>query len=84
MRDANTGRLGERLGGKFGERLGKNEKQVLFILESNKFTTIKELSLSLKISTTAVENNLAKLKQKGMIQRVGSAKAGHWEIMESG
>jgi len=35
----------------------------------------------LEISTTAVENNLAKLKAKKILKRVGPAKGGHWEIV---
>ncbi|MBI4378625.1 MAG: HTH domain-containing protein [Nitrospinae bacterium] len=36
--------------------------KILDIINQNKFVTIPELSKSLKISTTAIENNLAKLK----------------------
>jgi ATP-dependent DNA helicase RecG len=34
----------------------------------------------MKISTTAVENNIAKLKEKGLLERAGTAKGGRWEI----
>ena len=48
----------------------------------NKFVTISELSLILKISTTAIENNLSRLKKKGILRRVGPAKGGHWEVVD--
>ncbi|MDP2682683.1 MAG: ATP-binding protein [Deltaproteobacteria bacterium] len=74
-------KLGERLGDKLGERLGKNEMKILDIINQNKFITIPKLSKSLKISTTAVENNIAKLKAKKVLKRIGSDKGGHWEIV---
>jgi ATP-dependent DNA helicase RecG len=43
--------------------------------------TIPELSKMLKISTTAVENNIAKLKAKKILKRIGPDKGGHWEIV---
>jgi ATP-dependent DNA helicase RecG len=71
----------KKLGEKLGERLGENENRILEIVAKNKFVTIPELSKTLGISTTAVENNLAKLKVKKMIKRIGPAKGGHWEIV---
>jgi ATP-dependent DNA helicase RecG len=69
-----------RLGEKLGERLGENECRILEILWQNQAFTIPELAKRLKISTTAVENNIAKLKKKGLLDRVGSDKKGHWKI----
>jgi len=51
-------------------------------LEDNKYITTKELSEHIKISTTAVDNNISKLKKKGLLRRVGPAKGGHWEVIE--
>ena len=67
-----------------GEKLGENEMKILEIINQNKFVTIPALSKSLKISTTAVENNLAKLKAKKVLKRMGPAKGGHWEIIGKG
>lgn len=72
----------EKVGRKLGERLGENEEKILGIINKNKFVTISELSKSINISTTAVEKNIVKLKEKGLLKRVGPAKGGHWEIVE--
>ena len=71
-----VGRLGERL----GEKLGENQQKIVEIMENNRDITKPELSDKLKISTTAVENNLAKLKEKGIIKRISPSKGGHWEV----
>ena len=74
-------RLGEGLGEKLGVKLGENEEKVLRCIIADKFATIDSISKSVEVSTTAVENNLAKLKGKGMIRRIGPAKSGHWEVL---
>lgn len=83
-------KVGEKVGGrskkirrKLGEKLGENEKRILEIINKNKFITIPELSKALDISTTAVENNLAKLKVKNILKRIGPDKGGHWEIVNA-
>ncbi len=66
---------------KIRRKLGENEKGILEVIAKNRFITIPELSRMLEISTTAVENNLAKLKTKKILKRVGPAKGGHWDIV---
>ena len=66
---------------KLGEKLGENQIKIIEMLKSNQSITIPELAGKLKISTTAVENNLAKLKEKDLIKRVGPDKGGHWEVL---
>jgi len=75
-------RNSEGLGEKLGEKLGENQKRILQLLSSNALLTIKELAEILGISTTAVENNLARLKQKNLLVRVGGDKGGHWEVIK--
>jgi len=80
-RDPRYSLKADRLGEKLGEKLGENEKGILELIAKNRFATIPELSKMLGISTTAVENNLAKLKAKKILKRIGPAKGGHWEIV---
>ena len=68
--------LGERL----GERLGESQNKILNLISRDKFISIPKLSKELKISTTAVEKNIAVLKKKGLLKRVGGAKGGHWVV----
>ncbi len=72
----------ERLGEKLGARLGENEEKILDLIIKDNYITTKELSDKIGISTTAIDNNIAKLKQKGILKRIGPAKGGHWEITE--
>ena len=75
-------KLGDKLGDKLGEKLGENEVKIIELMKENKYITTKELSGHIKISTTAVDNNISKLKKKGVLKRISSPKGGHWEVIE--
>lgn len=51
----------------------------MILSESN--VTINILADSLSLNPSTVEKNLAKLKKKQLIKRVGPDKGGHWEII---
>jgi ATP-dependent DNA helicase RecG len=40
------------------------------------------LSEQIQISETAVQNNIAKLKSRGLLERIGADKGGYWEIIK--
>ncbi|MBA7498170.1 hypothetical protein ES704_00905 [subsurface metagenome] len=71
----------EKLGEKLGVKLGENEIKIIELMKDNKHITAKELSEHIKISTTAVDNNISKLKKKGILKRIGPAKGGYWEVI---
>ncbi len=54
--------------------------EILRFIEKNPNITIMELSKQLNISDRAVKNNLNKLKDAGILSRIGSDKTGHWKI----
>ena len=49
-------------------------------MENNPKIAITNLALELSISTTAIEKHIKILKEKNVIQRIGSAKGGYWEV----
>jgi ATP-dependent DNA helicase RecG len=73
-------KLGEKLGERLGEKLGENEWNILEHIHDQPTITIKELSQNIEISTTSIENNIAKLKTKGFLERIGSDREGYWKI----
>ena len=70
----------EDLGIKLGIKLGINQQLILKEIEKNPFITAVEIAHKINISKTAVENNIAKLKEIGVLQRVGARKNGYWKI----
>jgi len=71
----------ERLGERLGEKLGENQIKIIKLIKENRYITTRELSGKIGISTTAIDKNIAKLKQKGLLRRIGPAKGGWWEII---
>ncbi len=73
-------RLGDRLGDGLGDGLGDNQKLILDTIRNNPKISLAQLSKMVGISQTAIEKNVAKLKERGLLKRFGPAKGGHWEI----
>ena len=69
-------------GVKLGVKLGVTQVRILELMIENKFITIIEIAEKIGLSSTAVENNIAKLKSKGILRREGSDKSGYWEIIK--
>lgn len=55
--------------------------RIIAILKENPRYSARSLALLLGISPKGVEKQLAKLKSKGVIRRVGPAKGGFWEVL---
>ena len=73
--------LGERLGERLGDRLGENERRILSVLSEDPHLSIPMVAEAVGISTTAVENNIRKLKRKGLLTREGPARGGRWVVL---
>ncbi len=66
-----------------GDGLGDDaQSRLLRIIRARPASSITELARQLKISTTAVEKTIKRLKAKGVLKRTGPAKGGHWEILQ--
>lgn len=63
-------------------KLQINESQTSEFKRSNQKIAITVLASELGISTTAIEKHIKKLKEQNIIQRIGGAKGGHWEILQ--
>ena len=72
--------LDEGLVDRLVEKLGENQGRIVKIIYETPRVSKKKLSEYLKISTTAVDKNLKKLKEKGIIERIGPDRGGYWKI----
>jgi ATP-dependent DNA helicase RecG len=75
-------RDGDRVGEKVGEKVGENQVKIMSLMRENPSITIKELSEIIKMAEKNIEVNIAKLKEKRLIKRIGPAKGGHWEVLK--
>lgn len=73
-------KFGEEFGIKFGIKFGITDKQILLALYSNPSFTAAEISGQIGVSSRAVEKQMKKFKDLGIISREGSRKNGLWII----
>ena len=74
--------LNEKAGEETSENVsGKTSDRILKLLKENKNRTAKDLSKLIGISDRAVEKQIANLQEQGMLERVGSDKAGYWKVI---
>ena len=64
------------------EGLVESQKEILRLISQNTYISKQELSNKIGISTTAIDKNISRLKQKSLLKRVGPAKGGYWEIIK--
>uniref|UniRef100_A0AB33JJY1 Fic family protein n=1 Tax=Prevotella sp. GTC17260 TaxID=3236796 RepID=A0AB33JJY1_9BACT len=75
--------FGTEFGVKFGVKFGVNEKQTLLLLAKNPLLTSSEIAQQVGISQRAIEKQLQKFRQLGIIERNGSDKTGRWEVCQT-
>ena len=59
------------------------QRQILDLIRSNSEISYDDLARLTGKDRTTVMRNISKLKTLGFLKRIGSKKAGHWEIIES-
>tara|TARA_R110002049_G_scaffold272884_1_gene450579 strand:+ start:2502 stop:2813 length:312 start_codon:yes stop_codon:yes gene_type:complete len=66
---------------KWVDNLTDNRVNIIKAIHNNNNKVSKrELEEIIGLSATAIDNNLNALKNHALIERVGSAKGGHWKI----
>jgi ATP-dependent DNA helicase RecG len=72
--------VGDRVGDRTAEGLSANQKRILDLLFDAPHKSIREVAAVLGISIRKTEENIAKLKVLGFLEREGSAKRGSWKV----
>jgi ATP-dependent DNA helicase RecG len=61
----------------------KTSKMIMTFINDNPSISIAELARLTGLTRQGAAWNIGKLKEKGILKRVGPAKGGHWEIIEA-
>ena len=51
-------------------------------MEEDPKVTVPEIAKAISVSTRTVNNHIRRLKEAGLIRRVGPAKGGYWKVVE--
>lgn len=60
----------------------KSSEKILALLRAEPRLPARLLGERLGISPRAVEKQIAKLRERGRLRRIGPAKGGHWEVIQ--
>ena len=74
-------RVGIKVGEKVGINLTENQKEIIKYMMENPKISAKKLSESVGISSRKIEENIRKLKEDKIIERVGANRGGYWKII---
>jgi len=73
--------FGDKFGDKFGEmELTEFQKKIVYALSENEQLSAKQLAGIMGISSRTAEKNIKKLKEIGILIRIGSPRKGQWKI----
>jgi len=78
-----TGRLADRLVDELVDGLAESQKKIIMLIKENPYISKKDLAEKIGISITAIDKNIAQLKKKSILRRIGPDKGGYWEVMNS-
>ena len=56
--------------------------EILNIIKENNNITTEEIAERYKVTKRTILRDLALLKEKNMIKRIGTSKTGHWEVIK--
>lgn len=61
-------------------KIVETEKQILQLVMNNPNITQREIAEKIKLTEKTVKRNMNKLKEKNILERIGSDKTGYWKI----
>lgn len=65
----------------FAEGSQKSSQKIIELIRENSSISTQEMADKLMISRRAIAKQIKKLKEDGIIQRVGPDKGGYWEVV---
>lgn len=79
--------VGNNVGNKIGNkksgvtRLNDTQIKILEVIRNNPNITKKQIQGKIGKSKTTVDNGISYLKENGIIEHIGSNKAGYWNVL---
>ena len=61
--------------------LVESQQKIVRLIVENPKISKREMAKEIGISSTAIDNNIKSLKEKGLVERRGSDRTGYWEVI---
>lgn len=74
-----AGKVAGKVAKKVVEKVTENQQMIMTLIKKNPYVSARELAQIIGISHRKTQENIAKLKEYGFIERVGPAKGGYWK-----
>ena len=68
--------------GRLVDGLVESQRKIVELINVSPKISKRDMSESIGISTTAIDKHIRNLREKNIIKRVGSDRAGHWELVK--
>ena len=65
-----------------GVKLSETQNSILNLLQNDAKQTVEQISVVLGTSKSTIEKAIRGLKEKGLIERIGSDKTGYWRVLK--
>ena len=75
-----TDKVNEKVNERVNVHVNERQRELLSYLVQDPGYTVSQLSEKMQVSRKTIAGYLKTLKDKGIIERIGSARNGHWEI----
>ena len=81
VNDRVNDKVNDRVNDKVNDRVNEIEEKILKFIDNDPAITITQLSMEVELSRKTIAAKLKTLKEKKMIERVGSSRKGYWKIL---
>ena len=78
----NLQNINERVNDTVNDTVNDRQKDIIKEIIKNKYITLIQLANKLNVSRLTIFRNIQKLKEKQILERIGSDKTGYWEIIK--
>ena len=72
----------DKINDKLNDKINGLDRAILSQIKQNKFITIPELANNTEKSEPTIYRHLVKMMGEGTLRRMGSRKAGYWEVVD--
>ena len=70
--------VGESVGVNVGVKLNKTQRKIIELLKDNPRYTLEQMAQIITVERRTIERNIKKLRENGVLERVGSDREGYW------